>query len=110
VTELLLLFVLLLVGHAIADSVLQPEWLSQRKYDPDPDVASTALLIHGAVHALPVALVTGLPMLALVELFVHPLIDVGKSRGWYGMWSDQLLHVACKVAWVAVLWCVTGGI
>lgn len=97
------LLTLLLAGHAVADSYLQPSWLSQRKYDGDLAVRLRALLMHGAVHALPVSLATGVPLLALAELVIHPAIDLGKSRGWYGMWSDQVLHVACKVAWVLVV-------
>lgn len=105
----LALFALLLVGHALADTVLQPPWLAVRKYDPDPNVAAPAMLIHGAVHALPVALVTGVWELALCEMFVHPLIDRGKGAGFYGMKTDQALHTACKLAWLTLALCIKRG-
>jgi hypothetical protein len=103
VVTALCLLALLLAGHAIADSILQPPWLSIRKRDPNPAVRATALAIHGAIHALPVALVTAQPVLALLELVLHPLIDDMKRRGWYGLKTDQALHVACKLAWIALL-------
>jgi hypothetical protein len=97
------LFGLLLLGHALADSILQPPWLSQRKRDVDLNVRLTALLIHGICHALPVALVTGSSTLAVVELFLHPTIDHYKNRGWYGLKVDQALHVLCKVGYIAII-------
>lgn len=101
---------LLLAGHVIADTVLQPGWLSIRKYDPNPDHAAPAMLIHGAVHALPVAMVTGVWELAIIEMFLHPLIDRAKASGWYGLKTDQALHIACKIVWVALTLCITRGV
>jgi putative copper export protein len=102
-----LLFALLLVGHAVADYWLQPGWLSVMKHRPEG--RWHALAVHGACHALPVAIVTGLPALALAEWVLHPLIDYLKSRGWYGMKTDQALHVLCKLAWVGVLALLAAG-
>lgn len=98
-----LLLGLMLVGHAIADSWLQPFWLSRKKRDPNPVIQITALAVHGSVHALPVAMVTGSAMLAAAELFLHPLIDYLKSLGWYGLKTDQVLHVVCKAAWALIV-------
>jgi hypothetical protein len=97
------LFALLLIGHAVADSLLQPPWLSIRKRDTDRSIRLTALALHGTAHALPVALVTGRPELAIAELILHPLIDDLKARSYYGLAVDQILHVACKAAWIAAM-------
>jgi hypothetical protein len=97
------LLALLLIGHAVADSLLQPPWLSIRKRESDWTVRLQALALHGAAHALPVALITQQPLLAILELFAHPLIDDLKARGMYGLKTDQLLHVACKVLWIVLL-------
>lgn len=107
--DVLNMLVPLLLGHAIADTFLQPPWLSVRKYDPNPDVAAPALLIHGAVHALPVAMVTGIWEFAVIEMFLHPLIDRAKYAGWYGLKTDQALHIACKVVWLALTLCIIRG-
>jgi hypothetical protein len=36
---------------------------------------------------------------ALAETVVHWLIDLGKCEKWYGIHTDQALHVACKLLW-----------
>lgn len=93
----------MLVGHAVADTYLQPGWLSQLKRDPELRIKLTALAVHGFAHCIPVAVATRSPLLTLAEFVLHPLIDHLKARGWYGMYVDQTLHVLCKVAWVAVV-------
>jgi hypothetical protein len=92
----------LLLGHAFADSVLQPPGFSAMKRHEEFPIRWRTLMLHGAAHALPVALVTMSPMLALAEFVVHPLVDRAKARGWFGMWVDQGLHVACKALWTLV--------
>lgn len=104
-----LMLALLLVGHAIADTVLQPAWLSRDKRHSDWQVRWSALGLHGSVHGFMVLLVTGQPLLCLAEMILHPLIDMLKALGFYGMKTDQVLHVACKVAWVVVALGLTGG-
>ena len=41
--------------------------------------------------------------LAVIELVLHWLIDLGKGEGLYGYVADQALHLACKVAYVIIL-------
>lgn len=101
---------LLLAGHALADTVLQPPWLSRDKRHVDRQIRWAALGMHGSVHGFMVMLATGRPELFFAELVLHPLIDNLKARGWYGMLVDQALHIACKVVWVVVaLWLTRGA-
>lgn len=58
---------------------------------------------HVAIHGLGVALVTGVPLLALPEMALHAVIDRLKCRGRFGIGTDQALHLACKVVWVLLL-------
>lgn len=91
----------LLVGHLIADTVLQPAWLSVAKRTPGLRLA--ALGWHGSLHGFSVLMFTGMPLLALAEAVIHPLVDHGKALGWYGVRIDQAVHIACKVVWTG-LW------
>lgn len=93
----------LLAGHAIADTFLQPYPLSQAKRHRDPWIRWMSLAVHGTCHGFFVLLFTGMWQLGLAEVVSHALIDRGKGRGWYGDVTDQLLHVACKLMWVAML-------
>lgn len=97
-----LILALMLAGHAVADTWLQPPWLSGAKRDPR--WATAALALHGTCHGFFVGLATGSWQLALAEAVVHPCIDNLKARGWYGIRVDQALHVLCKLAWILVLW------
>lgn len=88
------------------------------------------LLWHSVIHGGAVGLVTGSLLLGSLETAAHMLIDYGKCGGWYArphrlivQWfaptdctrkhfeeeaarrafhTDQALHVACKVLWVAL--------
>lgn len=97
------IFALLLLGHYIADAMLQPPGMSAGKRHAEFALRWQWLSLHSASHGFFVAAVTGSALLALCEFIAHAAIDRGKGRGWYGMWADQALHVACKIAWVAVL-------
>lgn len=101
--ELAILFAAMLAGHYIADAILQPGYLSQAKRSEDTRTRWTALAIHGAAHGFFVAILTGEGALGTLEAIAHAAIDRGKGRGWYGMRTDQALHVLCKVAWVAAV-------
>lgn len=58
---------------------------------------------HVAIHGLGVALVTGVPWLALPEAALHAVIDRLKCRGRFGIGTDQALHLCCKLIWVVML-------
>ena len=65
-----------------------------------------ALTAHAFTHGAAVGLITGSFGLGLAETVAHWATDYAKCRGWIGFNTDQLVHIACKVAWVAI---VTGA-
>lgn len=97
----------LLAAHALADYPLQGEFLSRAKNHkaPVPGVPwPIALGAHALIHGGAVSLLTGSFALGLAETVVHMGIDWLKCAGYTGLMTDQVLHVACKVLWVAVLY------
>jgi hypothetical protein len=58
---------------------------------------------HAAMQALGVFAVTGSLGCALAEAALHWAIDAAKCERWFSIHVDQALHVACKLAYVAVL-------
>lgn len=100
-------FFALAIFHALADFPLQGEYLAKQKVRTG--AAATvdwlvALTAHSLIHAGAVWLVTGSILLGLCELFLHALIDFGKGERRYGLLVDQLLHLACKAGYVAVIY------
>lgn len=95
-----------LVSHAVCDYPLQGDFLARGKNHkaPLPGVPWYQCLIwHAAIHAGGVALATGSVGLGCAEFVAHLLIDYGKCDGWFGFNADQMLHVGCKLIWVAIL-------
>jgi hypothetical protein len=99
--DLITLLVLLLVWHALADYPLQGDYLARMK---NPNTPATAFdppwWLFLGTHAL---LLTGSLWLALAEFLAHAAIDWAKCEGRISFVADQLLHVACKVAWALLL-------
>ena len=100
--ELLLLLVL---THFLCDFGLQSDRMACEKCAGQDATLPWGwwLTAHVAIHGLGVALVTGVPLLALPEMALHALIDRLKCRGRFGMATDQALHLACKLLWVVLL-------
>lgn len=103
----------LLCGHALADFVLQTEWIARNKnrhasplgYDPALHGAKQViwpyvLSAHAATHGLAVALATGSYLLGTAEALAHWLIDFGKCERWYGIHADQAAHLSLKAVWL----------
>ncbi|MGJ8689687.1 MAG: DUF3307 domain-containing protein [Gammaproteobacteria bacterium] len=103
------LFFQLLVGHALADFVLQSDAMGRGK-NRHNDMQKSAgsnfprwyywLSAHSLVHGGIVYLITGSLTLGLIETFAHGLIDFTKCEGKIGINTDQALHIACKIAYV----------
>ncbi len=96
----------LLVGHAVADFALQIDSMARgknRHRKPEQTVWPYWLTSHALIHGGAVALATGVPALGALEAVSHWLIDFGKCENWYGIHTDQALHVWCKVAWWALI-------
>ena len=98
----------MLIGHALCDYPLQGDWLSKAKNQTlqlveGEDISVGAMICHAGIHAGAVKLATGSWILAMFEFGTHGLIDLGKCEGNYGYNTDQMMHVACKVAWWLLL-------
>lgn len=97
--------VLLVLLHFLADFALQSDAMARQKC---PGCGGRVpwpwwLTAHGACHGLAVMLVTGSAVLGLAETACHALIDALKCRGRLSFSADQLLHLACKGLWLALL-------
>lgn len=100
----------LIAAHALCDYPLQGDFLAKAKnrLAPIPGVPWwQALGAHAAIHGGAVALVTGVWWLGLLEVVAHFVIDDLKCSGRLGTGAkafnlDQIGHVICKAAWVAI--------
>ena len=102
------LFFKLLIGHALADFVLQTDTMARSK-DRHGEFAKTVsdsfppwyywLAAHALIHGGVVFMVTGSALFGLVETLLHGAIDIAKCERWIGFHQDQALHVLCKVAY-----------
>ena len=102
--------VLLSAAHALADYPLQGDFLSKAKNraNPIPGVPWwQALGAHASIHGGMVALITGVWWLFFAEALVHWMTDDAKCQGRIGFNTDQAIHLACKVVWLAVAWWVS---
>lgn len=99
------LFLLLAMGHFVGDFALQSDRMAREKC---PRVKRNTLHwgwwlgAHAGIHAFLVAMLTGMPLLGLAEWVLHAGIDLGKCRRLYSIGMDQVLHLGCKLLWVAV--------
>lgn len=100
------MFLLLIAAHALCDFPLQGDFLAKAKNhkQPLPSVDPTlALALHGAIHAGAVLLITHSYYWACVEWIAHMIIDRCKCEGLITFHQDQMLHLGCKVVYVAGL-------
>ena len=58
---------------------------------------------HAATHGFAVALLTGIPVLGVLETLLHAIIDWAKIRFRFSLTLDQILHLSCKFIWVFLL-------
>ena len=103
----------MVIGHAIADFVLQPDAMGFGKNrNNDAQKTKGALFphwyywmtSHALVHAGAVYLLTGNIYIGLVELVLHWIIDFCKCEGWFNVHIDQSLHLFCKVGYCALIY------
>lgn len=102
----LALFFAFAIGHALADFPLQGEYLAREKVRQDADSLQSwaiALSAHALIHGGAVWIISGSPLIGTLELVAHGLIDWRKGEGKFGLMTDQLLHLGCKAAYVALL-------
>lgn len=95
---------MLLSAHWLADYPLQGDFLATAKAQGPLRVYH--LCAHSGIHAGAVALVTGSVWLGLAEFVAHAIIDENKTHGRISFATDQALHIACKAAWLTVLFAI----
>jgi len=102
--KILELFVMLAMGHCVADYPLQTDRIAVEKC-PGRGVTlpwGWWLAAHGGTHGFFVGWITGRPLLGLAEWIVHMAIDFGKCRRCYNLAVDQGLHLLCKLVWAVL--------
>jgi hypothetical protein len=102
-------FILLLMGHALADFALQSDAMAKgknrhHKTTPPPGAVYQAtwfywLPAHALIHGGVVYIITGSIWLGVAETMVHGLVDFAKCENWTGIHRDQTAHILSKVAW-----------
>lgn len=100
------------VMHALADFPLQGDYIAKqkaRRQAESPQVWIVALTAHCLIHAGGVWLVSGSLAFFAAEFVLHFLIDFGKGEQKFGFLTDQMLHLACKAAYVVLIAAGIGG-
>ncbi|MFQ6537736.1 DUF3307 domain-containing protein [Aphanothece stagnina] len=99
------LFLMLCMGHFVADFGLQSDRMATEKC-PGRDVVlgwPWWLVSHAAIHGFFVAWITGIPLVGVAEWLVHILIDYAKCRHLFRISVDQALHILFKLIWTLVI-------
>lgn len=102
-----LMLIALLGAHYFFDFAGQGDFMAKAKNltSPIPGVPWRIVLdAHCFIHAAAVALITGLWWLFIPEFIAHYITDRAKCEGKISFAMDQLIHVACKLAWFACAW------
>ena len=107
---------ILVAGHCLADTTLQPGTMSggknrHREIDlsrvPKGQKPLNLWLMwlthHAMIHGLIVYLLTQNVYLGMIESVSHWVIDFGKCENWYGPYIDQSLHIIMKIGYVIFL-------
>ena len=102
----------LIMGHALADFVLQTEFIAVSKNRNTPpkylDAAHLpvwpyTLTAHALINAAVVWLITNSLLFASIELITHWLIDFLKCDKVLNLHEDQAFHIILKLIYSAFL-------
>jgi hypothetical protein len=100
-------FLLLLIGHAIADHPLQRglklSRLKNKYHNRSMLPWQFGMTVHASSHGLIVAWITGSGILGAAECIAHWLTDWAKCERKISVRTDQGIHVVCKIIWVVLL-------
>ncbi|KKN68487.1 hypothetical protein LCGC14_0451230 [marine sediment metagenome] len=110
-SEAIVMFWWMMVGHALADFPLQPRDMTvgkNRHRVPDniPPGQTLAtvwpywMTAHALTHGGAVALATGSVALGMAETVIHWMTDFAKCENWTTVHQDQAIHMICKVGWM----------
>lgn len=106
------LFFQLLVGHAAADFVFQPDPMARGKNRHSEIHRQKSagfpkwyywLGAHALLHGGMVYIITGSFVLGLIETLSHWSIDSAKSEGFINFHQDQALHISFKIGYLIFL-------
>jgi hypothetical protein len=100
------LFAAFVVMHALVDFPLQGDFIAKqktRKHADNTSIWIVALTSHGVLHGGGVWLISGSLAFGFAEMILHLLIDIGKGENRFGIITDQLLHVGCKLVYAILL-------
>jgi hypothetical protein len=114
--NILLLFVKLLMGHALADFALQSDSMARgknRNRKPDMSVVPPGqtftptwpywLTAHALIHGMVVWLITGNIYLGMGETVGHWTIDFMKCENMLTVHEDQGFHIMQKLVWAMLV-------
>lgn len=101
----------LLIGHVLADFVLQTDVMAQAKNRHNstyvnPDVMPSWpywMSAHSMIHAGIVWAITGNEVLGLAEFINHWWTDTMKCEKKFGPHADQFIHILTKVGYVLII-------
>ena len=99
--DIVMLALMLLGAHWLADYPLQGQFLSDAKRIGP--LRFYHLVAHAGIQGAGVAFVTGNAWLGLAEWAAHTIIDEAKARGKTTFALDQALHITCKVVWLLIV-------
>jgi hypothetical protein len=102
-----------MVAHAVADFFLQSDAMGKgknRHKAPGCLPADQKLIpgwyywlsAHALIHGGVVYIAMGSVLFGIFETVAHWLIDFAKCAKWINPNTDQLLHLACKLIYVAM--------
>lgn len=100
-----LMLIALLGAHAVLDYAGQGDFMSKAKNRAAafPEVPWwNVMAAHALIHGAAVALITGIWWLCIAEAVIHFAVDDAKCTRRISYNVDQLIHVACKLVWLAV--------
>ncbi len=111
---------LLIAGHCLADTALQPDVMAKGKRRQEIDLSRVPkgqkpvnlrffwMTHHAMIHGLIVCLITQNIYLGMAETILHWGIDYGKCENLYSPYGDQALHILTKVFYIIIL--LIGGV
>ena len=102
------IFIKLIGGHFIADYVFQTDAIAtgkNRNIDPAKFGVDWWywMTAHAITHGFITGFITGSVWIGLAETILHWIIDFLKCEGIINLHQDQLLHAACKVLWIIIM-------
>ncbi len=95
------LIISLLMAHFVVDFALQSNAIAIGKCPKSGQQINWAwwMLGHTSFHGLFVLIITNSALLGFLELVSHFLIDYFKCMRKYNLFTDQMLHIGCKIIW-----------